>query len=262
MILLAAAVIICIHYDDFIESRSMEPDGMSGRNQNRTAEQIRVYTALQQTMKQKEGEIMQKADTGLTESGFYYEPLSGEIKERITGISYPDTTEPIAVSYEDLVYMHVLHYDFDHQIAEGELICNQTIAEDLLEIFQELFENEYPIEKICLVDEYGGDDEASMADNNTSCFNYRTISGTTNISNHSYGLAVDINPLYNPYVTYRPDGSAHIQPENGSAYVEREAEFSHKIDQKDLCYRLFTEHGFTWGGDWKNSKDYQHFEKR
>ncbi len=193
---------------------------------------------------------------------FYYTALTDEIKARITGISYPDTAEPLQISYQELAYVHVLHYDFNGNVKEGELVCNQAIARDLTEIFQELYRWKYPIEKIRLVDEYGGNDERSMEDNNTSCFNYRVISGTTRLSNHSYGTAIDINPLYNPYVVTRSDGTTSIQPANGTAYADRNAEFSYKIDHEDLCYRLFTQHGFTWGGDWKNTKDYQHFEKK
>ena len=146
------------------------------------------------------------------------------------------------------------------QIQEGERICNQAIAQDLVEIFEELYEEQYPIEKIRLVDEYGGDDEASMADNNTSCFNYRLIAGTDRLSNHSYGLAIDINPFYNPYVTAR-SGKTQVSPVGADAYADRSQDFAYKIDREDLCYQLFIAHGFTWGGDWKNSKDYQHFEK-
>jgi len=52
-----------------------------------------------------------------------------------------------------------------------------------------------------------------------------------------------------------------IEPANAADYVDRSKDFSHKIDHDDLCYKLFTEHGFEWGGDWTHSKDYQHFEK-
>lgn len=200
-------------------------------------------------------------ETEDAESGFYCTALTEDIKARITGSSYPDTQEPLQISYEELSYVHVLHYDFEGQIQEGELICNQAVAQDLVEIFYELYETQYPIEKIRLIDEYSADDEASMADNNTSCFNYRTVPGSTKLSNHSYGFAIDINPLYNPYVRTR-DGKELISPDNAVPYADRSADFPHKIDRNDLCYRIFIEHGFTWGGSWNSSKDYQHFEKR
>ena len=108
--------------------------------------------------------------------------------------------------------------------------------------------------------EYDADDESSMSDNNSSAFNFRFISHTTKISKHGMGMAVDINTLYNPYVK-TVDGELSIEPANGADYIDRSRDFSHKIDHDDLCYKLFTEHGFEWGGDWTHSKDYQHFEK-
>lgn len=189
---------------------------------------------------------------------FYYEPLSEEIINRITGISYVENDN---ISLDELRYMHVLHYDFAGQVTEGELICNEAIAQDLLEIFYELYLAEYKIEKIRLIDEYNGDDTASMEDNNTSCFNYRVVDGTTKLSKHAYGLALDINPFYNPYVVFQSDGSTYISPKGSEIYTDRSADFPYKIDENDLCYKLFTEHGFTWGGSWNSCKDYQHFQK-
>lgn len=191
---------------------------------------------------------------------FYYAPLTEEQKKYITGCSYPDTDDELAISYDELSYVHILHYDFDGNLAEGELICNNYIAQDLLEIFYELYLNEYQLERVTLIENYNGDDTLSMMDNNTSCFNYRVVDGTTNLSKHAYGLAIDINPFYNPYVTY-PDGKIRISPPGSESYADREADFPYKIDDNDLCYKLFKEHGFTWGGDWNSSKDYQHFQK-
>ena len=194
------------------------------------------------------------------ENEFFHMPLTDECKKYITGKSYPDTDEPLQISYEELEYVHVLHYDFDGQVQEGELICNQTIAQDLTEIFKELYDNQYPIEKIRLIDEYDADDDASMEDNNTSCFNYRVVEGKTTLSNHSYGLAIDINPFYNPYVRMK-NGEMLVSPENAVPYADRSADFPYKIDENDLCCQLFVKHGFTWGGNWNSVKDYQHFEK-
>ena len=191
---------------------------------------------------------------------FYYEPLSEDLKNYITGISYPEDGAP-EISYDDLAYVHVLHYDFDGKSTEGELICNQKIAQDLVEIFYELYLAEYQIGKITLIENYDGDDNASMADNNTSCFNYRVVDGTDNLSRHALGLAIDINPLYNPYVRYTKEGGQIILPEGGEDYADRTKSFHYKIDSSDFCYQVFLAHGFTWGGNWNSSKDYQHFQK-
>lgn len=197
---------------------------------------------------------------------FYYEPLSDHLRRYITGVSYPavNTEEEAAlpaVSYDDLRYVHVLHYDFDGNSAEGELICNEYIAQDLVEIFYELYYNEYQIERMVLIDEYDGDDTASMEDNNTSCFNYRVVEGSESLSKHAYGLAIDINPFYNPYVTYERDGTEKVSPAAALGYADRSVNFPYKIDEEDLCCRLFKEHGFIWGGNWNSLKDYQHFQK-
>jgi len=215
---------------------------------------------------------------------FYCESLSDNLKRYITGVSFPqasddfeeelsqnqsddfDSTDSVRdqstmITYDDLLYVHLMHYDFDGNPAEGELICNKAIAQDLLEIFYELYQNEYRIEKIHLIDEYDGDDAASMTDNNTSCFNYRNVAGSTTLSKHALGLAIDVNPYYNPYITYNKDGSLNVAPEGATSYIDRASNFPYKIDENDLCYKLFIAHGFTWGGNWNSSKDYQHFQK-
>lgn len=232
-------------------------------------------------------------DRVVYQENFYYEPLSEELRLYITGTSFPagtlhsiinenkelNVSEDVLssedasiegtgtenidmeITYDDLSYIHIMHYNFDGEVTEGELICNKAIAQDLVEIFYELYKAEYQIEKIRLIDEYGGDDNLSMEDNNTSCFNYRVVEGSSKLSKHAYGLAIDINPFYNPYVRYNDDGSLHIDPIGSEPYADRSAAFPYKIDSDDLCLKLFKEHGFTWGGDWNSMKDYQHFQK-
>ncbi len=190
---------------------------------------------------------------------FGYTRISEDVLARITGKSLPEDAD---ISIDDLRYVHVMHYGFDGEVHEGELIVNAAIAQDVVDIFKELFEAEYPIEKIRLIDEYDANDEASMEDNNSSAFCYRTIAETSTLSNHAKGLAIDINPLYNPYVYTRKDGTLFLQPENAEAYVDRDQEDSRFIKKDDICYNIFIAHGFTWGGDWDSKKDYQHFEKK
>lgn len=198
-------------------------------------------------------------ETGMTlyADGFSYEPINDEVKQRIYGLSYK---EDCTVPYEELRYVRVRYIDFYGLMQEGELICNKAIAQDLVEIFYELYQASYPIEKIRLIDEYNADDDLSCLDNNTSCFNYRVVGGSTNLSKHALGLAIDINPFYNPYVTY-PNGVERISPPGSEPYADRSLDFPYKIDESDLCYQLFAAHGFTWGGHWKTLKDYQHFQK-
>jgi hypothetical protein len=155
----------------------------------------------------------------------------------------------------------VRHIGFDGQTHEGVIVCNHTIAADLTTIFAELYRQKYPIERIRPISDYDNDDERSMQANNTSCYCYRPIAGTTKLSKHALGLAIDINPLYNPCVRRRSDGTLLIQPATGKPYADRSRSFPYKITKRDLCYRLFLRHGFRWGGSWRTVKDYQHFEK-
>ena len=189
---------------------------------------------------------------------FTQEEISDIVFARIDGKSFgKDCTMPRA----DLRYLRVLHYNKVGEVLEGELVCHKSIADDLLAIFRELYKAKYPIERMVLIDDYDADDEASMRANNSSAFNFRFISGTRRLSRHAQGMAIDINPLYNPYVRQR-NGRMLVSPQGGEAYTDRTKDFPYKIVKGDLCYRLFKKHGFTWGGDWKSSKDYQHFEKR
>jgi hypothetical protein len=185
--------------------------------------------------------------------GFEIKDIDESIYKRISGITLPEKAE---VSPSDLKYLTVKHIGFDGEVHDGELICASSVAKELLEIFEELFESGYRIEKIRLADEYGGDDDKIMADNNSSCFNYRCVANTDTVSMHGYGKAVDINPLYNPYIQ---DGV--VMPANAAPFADRTADFEHKITHEDVCYKIFRAHGWLWGGDWMNDVDYQHFFK-
>lgn len=184
---------------------------------------------------------------------FYAETISDRVFQRMNGVSFG---EGCTTAREELRYVRVLHTGFDGETHVGELVVNQSIAEDVVDIFRELYDSAYPIEKMHLVDDYGGDDQASMADNNTSCFNFRTVSGSGTLSRHALGLAIDVNPLYNPYVTARG-----YEPSNAGDYLDRTRDNPYQIDGNDLCYQLFAAHGFSWGGWWSSVQDYQHFEK-
>ena len=161
---------------------------------------------------------------------------------------------------DDLRLVRVLHVDFEGKTQEGMLICNKEIAEDVLDIFRQLYHARYPIERIRPISEFGNDDEQSMRANNTSCFCYRRVAGTQKLSKHAQGMAIDLNPLYNPHVKVR-NGHRTVQPATAERYADRSRRFPHKITRQSLPCRLYRERGFHWGGDWRSSKDYQHFEK-
>lgn len=193
------------------------------------------------------------------DSCFQSLPISDAIFSRMQGKSYKQNC---TVPRTTLRYLRVLHRNIDGKTQLGEIVCNQAIASDLLDIFRQLYQANYKIERITLIDNYEADDERSMTANNTSSFNFRVVSGTTKLSKHAQGLAIDINPLYNPYVHLN---NGKVEPANGKPYANNRTANRQIpvpfINTSDLCYRLFIQHGFRWGGAWRTVKDYQHFEK-
>ena len=194
--------------------------------------------------------------------GFMIQEISDDLFARMkAGNTYK---EDCIVPRENLRYILVLHKDKEGNTHQGEMVVHKRIAEDVVEIFEKLYDANYPIERMVLPDNYQADDEIMMRDNNSSCFNFRFISHTKNISKHGLGMAVDINTLYNPYhkLVTQEDGSIKevLEPATARPYLDREQDFDYKINKDDLCYKLFTEKGFEWGGDWPDRKDYQHFE--
>ena len=189
---------------------------------------------------------------------FTSEPIPDSVFQRMQGRSFP---EGCTILRSDLRYLRLSHVDAEGREHVGEMVCNKAIAQDLLDIFRELYRQRYPIERIRLIDDYEAVDEQSMRHNNTSCFCFRRVSGTTKLSKHARGMAVDINTLYNPYVRKGRDGRRIVEPATATPYVDRSRSFPYKIVKGDLLHRLFLQHGFTWGGAWRTLKDWQHFEK-
>lgn len=149
-----------------------------------------------------------------------------------------------------------MFWNFEDQPQLGEIIVCDAIAEEVTEIFNELYEARFPIEKMKLIEVYEGSDLLSMGDNNTSAFNYRMIAGTNRLSNHSFGLAIDINPRQNPYIK----GSL-ILPEDSKEFINRSDIKKGMIVKDNPCHNAFLSRGWIWGGDWLDKKDYHHFEK-
>ena len=207
--------------------------------------------------KNKENIIIDSSDIVKTvpkEPIFSYSEISTDIKNKMLGSSMPKN-EPI--SFDDLSYLKLTYYGFDEKTHIGEMIVNKDVAEEVVEIFKELYMEKYPIEKIKLIDEYNASDELSMKDNNSSSFCYRTVSGTDVISNHGKGVAIDINPLYNPHVN---TSTNKVSPDTAYDYVNRNTVVKGMIVKGDACDNAFIKRGWSWGGNWRNP-DYQHFEK-
>lgn len=189
---------------------------------------------------------------------FFYIPLTEGLIDRITGMSYPEDASTCRIGYEELRYVRVMYIDYEGNEQEGELVVNYQVAEDVMRIFYELYAASYQLCSVRLVDDYGepGDDNISMAANNSSAFNYRRVSGSKKLSWHSYGCAVDINPVENPYINGKK-----VSPPAGKEYTNRKDKRPHMIDHGDLAYTVFRSYGWKWGGDFSGDKDYQHFYK-
>ena len=189
-----------------------------------------------------------------------------EVYNRIIGRSYYENDN---IQLQNLRYIKLIHRNYEGQTQVGELIVNEAIEADIIDIFTEFYLSGYQVYSMFLIDNFwtgDGDssDFASIDVNNTSAFCYRTVTGSsTNLSNHAYGLAIDLNPLENPYVRFDGDGYGSSAHANAQAYNNNRssAEMPHVIDHEDLAFQLFAQHGSTWGGDWNNPKDYQHFQK-
>ena len=220
------------------------------------------------TLRAQGNEILQQWKAGETVSAneveqygqtrcFETVEIPDNIWKQMQGKTYKPNSD---IGRKDLRYLRLLHWDYDQRIHLGEMICNAAIAHELVDIFRQLYQAHYPIQRMVLPDNYGADDELQMRANNSSCFCYRPISGTKKLSKHALGLAIDLNTLYNPYVGMR-NGRRFLEPSTAEAYTDRSKSFRYKIDENDLAYRLFTSYGYTWGGSWQTRKDYQHFEK-
>lgn len=165
--------------------------------------------------------------------------------EALTGKEIPDEIR------KNLVLVGVPFFSFDGEVHKGQLVVHTEVAEEMQEIFKKLLKMQFPIKQIIPVVAYAWDDDASMVVNNTSAFNYRVIFGTNRLSNHSYGRAIDINPVQNPYVqrdgAVVPPGARYNLTQPGTVTTE--------------VASLFKSYGWDWGGDWNEQKDWQHFEK-
>lgn len=241
------------------EAKADNPEIVVAKAQEQTENSAERIMGIADMKKMAAGSVIEVTtlESLVLDDLFYIEEINKDVKDRIYGKSYK---ENCYVPYEDLRYIRVLHKNFEGKTQIGEMIVNKSIAKDVVDIFKELYDANYPIERMVLVDEYDADDNASMEANNTSAFNFRFIDGTTKRSNHSDGLAIDVNPRYNPYVR-TIDGKKNVLPVNGKEYADRSIDNPYYIRKDDICYKAFIKRGFTWGGEWKNSKDYQHFQK-
>ena len=159
---------------------------------------------------------------------------------------------PVPVA--DLRLLRLTHLGFDGRSHVGELVVHRASAAAVVEVFRRLHAARFPVERMVTVEQYGSDDDRSMAANNTSAYNCRLTTGGTRWSEHAYGTALDVNPVQNPYVR----GTA-VEPEAGREYVDRSRVRPGMVVAGDAVVRAFAAAGWEWGGDWSTAKDYQHF---
>ncbi len=187
-------------------------------------------------------------------------PITAEIKQRmIRGNSW---RKGCPVSLQDLRYLQISYKDFHNQSKVGEMIVHKTVASEVTKIFGELYAMNYPIRKMKLVSDYKGSDWQSIEADNTSAFNCRKATGSKHWSKHSYGKAIDLNSIENPYVSR----SGHISHKASQQYRKRSHKKHSSADKaillkNDKAVKIFKKYGWKWGGDWSGVKDYQHFSK-
>ena len=168
-------------------------------------------------------------------------------QEAIAGTEAP--TEVVG----DLCLVDVQYYSFDGMLHQGQLVVHKDVRADVVDIFLLIERLRFPVHKAVPIVVYGWSDNASMADNNTSAFNYRTVAGTKRLSRHAYGLAVDINPFRNPVVynngRISPHGAAYRPGDPGVLTADHPVVIE------------FLKRGWQWGANFKSMKDYHHFDR-
>lgn len=169
------------------------------------------------------------------------------LKEALSGIKIPSYIR------RNITLVDVNYYSFDGKLHAGQVLIRTDLAGEIEDIFNEIEESRFPIARVIPIAKYNWSDSLSMADNNTSAFNYRLVKGTTIMSPHSTGRAIDINPMENPQIQ---NGKASPP---GSKY---DTKVPGTITPSSAVVKAFTRRAWKWGATWKSTKDYQHFEKK
>ncbi|WP_341749915.1 M15 family metallopeptidase [Candidatus Tisiphia endosymbiont of Sialis lutaria] len=192
---------------------------------------------------------------------FTIEPLSESSKQEMIKKKVWHDGCPVALNR--LRVIKFPYYDFNSVIHhDGKLVVLDAVSENVVVILKRIYDLKYPIAKARTVEDYDGDDDKSMADNNSSSFSCREITGGGLPSVHSYGLAIDINPIQNPYLSIPSDisqaGAVTVKPAEGSSYLNRT---NIRPGMSEVIIDLFAENGFSvWGGKWNTPIDWQHFQ--
>jgi hypothetical protein len=181
--------------------------------------------------------------------------IGPELRDRMRFTHRPGCPVPLS----QLRHLRMSYVGFDGAVHTGEMVVRAEHAQAVTRVFEALYDARWPVRRMRLVDEYGGDDDRSMAANNTSAYNCRQVSGTSRWSEHAYGAAIDVNPVQNPYVT-----ATSVAPPEGLRFAAVDRTSGARtpagvIRDGDVVVRAFAAVGWEWGGHWSSSKDYQHF---
>ncbi len=179
------------------------------------------------------------------------EPLPFDVVAKMEGVTW---RAGCPVALDQLSLLTLSHWGLDGQVHQGRLIVATAHAEAVQRVFERLFASRFPVQSVRPAHEFGGDDDVMMRANNTSAFNCRPVAGGKRYSDHSYGHALDLNPLINPYVR-----GAKVDPAQGRAYLDRDPNVPGIVVDPGPVVDAFAEQGWKWGGHWQSAKDYQHF---
>lgn len=177
------------------------------------------------------------------------------VRTRMTNKSWRD--DPRCPRWDDLAYLELDHVTFEGGTARGEMVVAASLARRAVEVFRRLYQLGFPIRQMRLVDDYDADDDRSMSADNASAFNFRLIAGTSLLSQHALGRAIDINPVENPW--RRPD---KLLPPEGQAFADRTVVRPGMIVRPGPVVAAFDELGWEWGGDWRHAFDDHHIAAR
>jgi hypothetical protein len=189
------------------------------------------------------------------------------------GLFYPPPgqPQPPAELVKCLAAREVNHFDSQGTLRKGTIVISKDLADEVEAIFGEIRqwnerhspESRFPLTSVIPISDarFHWSDSASMAADNSSAYNYRKIQGSSQLSLHALGRAIDFNPRCNPYVKFKKDDAPLVEPRGATYDEEAACALSRKTPQGRFVIQAFLRRGWRWGGDWRNPRDYQHFEK-
>jgi D-alanyl-D-alanine carboxypeptidase len=194
---------------------------------------------------------------GLLAATSVHAPPFASSVSRVTAAQLPHSWRPgCPVAPPQLRKIRLTFWGFDGRPHRGALVVNRAVVGDVVTVFRGLYRGRFPLRRVRLIDAYGGNDERSLAADNTAAFNcrYAVAPGPRRWSVHAYGEAIDVNPVENPYLE-----SGRVHPRSGRRYLDRSTVRAGMALRGGVLVTSFARVGWKWGGRWAGSPDYQHF---